>query len=340
MKPNRLLLLSALLLTLVSCQSTEQAAYTETKSTPSAAVQNIEPHETATEITVVSIRDTTPKDMELPDAEEPFWEDASYIYIFANPISEYVTVEYSDGSTQNVKEALTNGMAGTSDLDRFGIQYYKDEKEPQTPCDYGSGVEAFDSVREMIRQIENGTMGWTAQEIYNAHGCDTGALRELTGIDDGFSEFLVEWCGGLNYSIYYHKDEQVIVFTPFYTKEQLVQSLSGLDTWESLAENKRILNLVKTDSETEDGILYECTYDTDKVKGLRNTYHDTTGTDGIRRIVSNWYGAAGEHISGSIYIYNEEIPFQCLISGFEADMDFAKQLGTKHILTESDHYEN
>lgn len=417
MRLYRIFILLALLLAVVSCQHIEQGTQTETVSTPPAAAQDTELQETGTEIKVVSICDTTPTDAVFPDVEEPFWEDERYLYIFSNPISEYVTVEYSDGSMQNVKEALTDGHIvitdldaygisyftepmliediiyhadrggaedalepffkddtyiysfpsirsdvvivyykdgtekpikealadGTvriSDLDWFSIKYYADKREMESPIGYGSEVTAFNNIREMIHQIESGTLSWTAQEIYDAHGCDTGALLELTGMDDGYSESLVEWCGGMNYSIYYQKDEQVIAFTPFYTREQFEQSLSGMDTWESLAENELILNLVKTDLDTEEGIMYECTYDTDKVKGLRNTYHDTTGEDGIRSIVTNWYGADGEHISGSVYVYDEEIPFQCLVSGFEADMGFAKRLVTKLVLKEFGYYEN
>ena len=339
-KPNRIFILPVLLLAVVSCQYIEQGTQNETVRTTSAEAQDTELQETGTEITVVSIRDMTPADAALPDVEEPFWEDERYLYIFGNPISEYVTVEYSDGSTQNVKEALADGTVGINDLDRFCIKYYADKKEMESPIGYGSEVTAFNNIRELICRIESGTLHGTEQEIYDAHGCDTDALRELTGMDDGYSEFLVEWCGGLNYSICYQKDEQVIAFTPFYTREQFEQSLSGMDTYESLAENELIRNLVKTESETDEGIMYACTYDTGKVKGLRSTYHDTIGDDGIRRIVTNRYGADGENISGSVYVVDEEIPFHCSVSGFEADMDFAKQLETKFAAEELLHDEN
>ena len=184
----------------------------------------------------------------------------------------------------------------------------------------------------MIRQIENGELNWADQEIYNAHGCDIAELRELTGMDENFSEFLVEWCGGLNFSIYYQKDDRNIAFMPFYTQEAFEQSLSGMDTYESLAENELILNLVKTDLDTEEGIMYACTYDTSKVKGLRMTYHDTIGEDGIRRIVTNQYNTNGKHDYGSIYTFDEEVPFCCVVRGFEADMEFAMRLGTKYIM--------
>lgn len=418
MRLHRICILLTLFLSLVSCQSMEKHTRIET-ILPSAAETLPETenkvHQPADEITVTDIRSSVSPDAAFPAVEEPFWKDDAYLYGFVSPISEYIIVEYSDGSMQNVKEALADGKIQITDLDAygisyfteprlieniiyhsdrggaaealevfyedsgytysfpsirsdvvivyytdgtekpirealadgsvrirdldwFGIKYYKDKKETR-PSGYGSGVAAFDSIREMIRQIENGELNWADQEIYDAHGCDIAELRELTGMDEGFSEYLVEWCGGLNYSLCYHieeqkydKEKQHIAFMPFYTQEAFEQSLSGMDTYESLAENELILNLVKTDLDTEEGIMYACTYDTSKVKGLRMTYHDTIGEDGIRRIVTNQYNTNGKHDYGSIYTFDEEVPFCCVVRGFEADMEFAMHLGTKYIM--------
>ncbi len=417
MKLYRCVMVLILFFTMISCQRPEQDTKNETENTEYTETQETVPPETGTQITVVNIIDTTPEDMDSTMEEKAFYEDDQLRYFFYDAVSEHVIVEYSDGSTQNVKEALAeksirlkdlqeNGIRyfvepepvkdiiyhadrggeaealepfyeeygyvysfpsirsdvvivyykdGTekpikealadntvqiSDLDRFGIQYYKEEKEPLPPCGYGSGVEVFDSIREMIRQIESGTLSWTAQEIYDAHGCDTSALRELTGMDDGFSEFLVEWCGGMNYSINYQKDDQVIAFMPCDTMEEMYQAVSAMDAWESLQENDLLMNLVKTDVETDDGIQYECTYDTSVVSGLRITYHETTDASGIRCVVTNQYGADGVHQSGAVYVFDESASFYCLVRGFEADMDFAKRLETKLILKESVYYEN
>lgn len=57
-------------------------------------------------------------------AEEAFYEDDNYVYTFAeDPMSLYIIVEYTNGSKQNVKEALEEGNIVISDLDTYGIRY-------------------------------------------------------------------------------------------------------------------------------------------------------------------------------------------------------------------------
>ena len=62
------------------------------------------------------------------DIEEPFFEDESYIYIFGSPISQHVIVEYTDGSTENIKEALEKGHIQITDLDKYSIHYASEPK--------------------------------------------------------------------------------------------------------------------------------------------------------------------------------------------------------------------
>ena len=49
----------------------------------------------------------------------------------ANIISQYIIVEFDDGTKNNVKDALTAGEITISDLDKFEIQYSKTEKSVQ-----------------------------------------------------------------------------------------------------------------------------------------------------------------------------------------------------------------
>ena len=72
MRLYRIFILLALLLAVVSCQHIEQGTQTETVSTPPAAAQDTELQETGTEITVVSIRNTTPT-----DAAPRMWKNLS-----------------------------------------------------------------------------------------------------------------------------------------------------------------------------------------------------------------------------------------------------------------------
>ncbi len=92
-------------------------------------VQELIPTECELPMEIARITDTSrSSDIDLPDVEEPFYEDRQYVYIFGNPISEYVIVTYSDGTQENVKEALERGHIALFDLDRFGIQYFSEPK--------------------------------------------------------------------------------------------------------------------------------------------------------------------------------------------------------------------
>ena len=60
--------------------------------------------------------------------EEVIYEDYSHIYVFGNSISQYIIVKYTDGTEENVKEALEGGRIQITDLDRYGIRYYAEPK--------------------------------------------------------------------------------------------------------------------------------------------------------------------------------------------------------------------
>lgn len=76
--------------------------------------------------TIVDKRDTAAF---FDDGEENIYFDEEYRYSLpATPESEYIIVEYSDGTKENIKEALENGNITIEDLDRFGIKYLKYSK--------------------------------------------------------------------------------------------------------------------------------------------------------------------------------------------------------------------
>ncbi len=58
------------------------------------------------------------------DMEEPFYEDEQYAYVFPAIMSYDCTVYYSDGSSENIVDALKAGRATPADLDRFDIHYF------------------------------------------------------------------------------------------------------------------------------------------------------------------------------------------------------------------------
>ena len=60
------------------------------------------------------------------DIVDTFYTDEDYKYSFPNwDMHKYVIVEYEDGITQNVKEALEAGYITIADLDIFNIEYLK-----------------------------------------------------------------------------------------------------------------------------------------------------------------------------------------------------------------------
>ncbi len=58
-------------------------------------------------------------------ALETIYMDETYIYVLGSYCSQDIIVTYSDGTTQNVKEALDDGNITLADLDRFEIKYSK-----------------------------------------------------------------------------------------------------------------------------------------------------------------------------------------------------------------------
>lgn len=64
------------------------------------------------------------------EAIELFWREGDIAYYFPMIESERVTVHYSDGSSENIIDALKGGRASLADLDRFGV-YYMPHKLPE-----------------------------------------------------------------------------------------------------------------------------------------------------------------------------------------------------------------
>ncbi len=84
------------------------------------------------EKTVVNIIDkTVNSDICTSDALQGFYEDDRYYYSYSSIRSEYVVVEYSDGSEETVMDALAKGIITIADLDAYNIGYYKEPKNIQ-----------------------------------------------------------------------------------------------------------------------------------------------------------------------------------------------------------------
>lgn len=74
-----------------------------------------------------------PQSVTLPSFEK-FYTDENNFYYFPNSgDSRYVIVEYSDGTTQNVKAALYEGNISITDLDTYGIKYHTEKRVDRGP---------------------------------------------------------------------------------------------------------------------------------------------------------------------------------------------------------------
>ncbi len=61
-------------------------------------------------------------------AFEKFYEDQRYEYFFNVIKSQYITVTYNNGDTENIVSAINSGRVTLKDLDEFGIEYYAEAK--------------------------------------------------------------------------------------------------------------------------------------------------------------------------------------------------------------------
>ncbi len=81
------------------------------------------------DVTVVDIVDRTKTEMlATADALEGFFSDDEYTYYFPSIKSHYITVHYSDGTSENIKDAFGVGRVTIADLDKFDIGYYAEPK--------------------------------------------------------------------------------------------------------------------------------------------------------------------------------------------------------------------
>lgn len=78
---------------------------------------------------IVDIVDKVERDgLTCAEALEEFYEDEDNVYYYSCMKSSNVIVKYTDGTEETVKEALKKGKIKISDLDRYGINYYREAK--------------------------------------------------------------------------------------------------------------------------------------------------------------------------------------------------------------------
>ena len=131
-----LALIIALALSLCSCLNTD--AETESGKQGTSENNNVNTDTTASkkelaEITVTAdINPGSPRE----DMKEVFFEDEKHTYSFDYPQSSVIKAVYTDGSEQNVKDALDDGNIAIEDLDAYNIKYNSEPKLIQTIIDH------------------------------------------------------------------------------------------------------------------------------------------------------------------------------------------------------------
>ncbi len=131
-----LYILLCILLTLcmlVSCEDSEESIASVSKDMPTEDSSNIA-GEISQENSNITENAKQVVDIVLDGdgfdaALDNFYEDDEYIYQFGCLMSDAITVYYSDGTTQNVKEALADGNIVITDLNKFGITYTRIPKD-------------------------------------------------------------------------------------------------------------------------------------------------------------------------------------------------------------------
>ncbi len=122
------LLLSTLVL-FAGCQNepTEQPSTEVSDTTDDTLATEQQP--VTEKVAVVEILDIAERD-NIPCAEalQGFYSDEEYDYYYSCIKSEYVIVKYSDNTEKTVEAALKAGDITIEDLDKYGIEYYKEAK--------------------------------------------------------------------------------------------------------------------------------------------------------------------------------------------------------------------
>ncbi|MBP3377796.1 MAG: hypothetical protein J6L96_03525 [Clostridia bacterium] len=103
---------------------------TEIDETPNISDTSTPPPDTSDVTEIINIVDLTLSgDILTADALEGFYADGTHDYYFPSIKSQYIIVEFSDGTTMNVKEAFEQELITIADLDRFNIGYFVEIKD-------------------------------------------------------------------------------------------------------------------------------------------------------------------------------------------------------------------
>lgn len=131
-----LILIIALALSLCSCLNTDAGTKSGKLETSGNNDVNTDTQESKKELANITITADVNPGATREDMEEVFFEDERYIYSFGYAQSDVIMAVYTDGSEQNVKDALNHGNISITDLDAYNILYYSEPKLIETIIDH------------------------------------------------------------------------------------------------------------------------------------------------------------------------------------------------------------
>jgi len=91
----------------------------------------------------------------LADAEETFYKDEKYEYVFPSIESDYIECTFSDGSKLKIKEALEKGLVTVKDLNTYNIMYWMIDSD-------GNAISSLESVSK--NQSDNSKVIWKTSQ--------------------------------------------------------------------------------------------------------------------------------------------------------------------------------
>ncbi len=150
--------------------------------------------------TVINIVDDS-YGKEAEDALEYFYMDDTYAYFYGSMICRYITVYYSDGTSENLMDAFNNGIVTVADLDCFGIVYNKEHKY------YTLGAHHFhwippenDAYYDVINGMEYYTDGFVNTQAAEIDSVESAIERAKAEVGDRslatalYDEVNEVWC--------------------------------------------------------------------------------------------------------------------------------------------------
>ena len=101
------------------------------KSELTPPVINEKPEPENNNLVIKNITDTTKLSSNFACAQaiDVFYEDSNYKYYYTCIKSNYIIVEYTNGTKENIKVALKNNHIKITDLDKYNISYLKEQKQ-------------------------------------------------------------------------------------------------------------------------------------------------------------------------------------------------------------------